>query len=339
MAEPIPPGWYADPGQPGTLRYWDGTAWTEQRASAPAPAAAAGETNGLAIASFVLSLAWAFGIGSVLAVIFGFKARSQIRTRNQSGEGLAVAGIVIGFLGLVPAAILLLLVVFGSFASITLDSVGGGETGSGTIETVSPSVTDFSRLEVGVSFDVQVRVGSEFGLVIRADDNVIDAVRASVNGETLTLGLDGNYRDITLEATVTVPRDALAFVGTSGAATVSGQDRLVSDVFVIEASGASRVVIGLDSNDLTVTASGASTVEATGSGDVVDGEASGSSSVLLGGFDATTVTANSSGASTMVVTASESLDATASGASKIRYGGEPSEITTDASGGSTIESE
>lgn len=27
-----PAGWYPDPGQPETQRYWDGTAWTEQRA-------------------------------------------------------------------------------------------------------------------------------------------------------------------------------------------------------------------------------------------------------------------------------------------------------------------
>ena len=30
-------GWYADPQQVGTLRYWDGQAWTDQRAPA-APA-------------------------------------------------------------------------------------------------------------------------------------------------------------------------------------------------------------------------------------------------------------------------------------------------------------
>lgn len=28
-------GWYEDPGQPGSQRYWDGTAWTEHRRPAP----------------------------------------------------------------------------------------------------------------------------------------------------------------------------------------------------------------------------------------------------------------------------------------------------------------
>jgi len=39
-----PAGWYADPEQPGSQRYWDGTAWTEHRspgAPVPPPAPAA----------------------------------------------------------------------------------------------------------------------------------------------------------------------------------------------------------------------------------------------------------------------------------------------------------
>jgi hypothetical protein len=59
--------------------------------------------NGMAIASLLLgALGWPFcGIGSVLAIVFGFIARDQIRRSNgyQSGAGMAVAGIILGFIG------------------------------------------------------------------------------------------------------------------------------------------------------------------------------------------------------------------------------------------------
>lgn len=56
--------------------------------------------NGLAIASLVCSIAGILflSIPSVLGVIFGFVARSQIRRSNgtQSGDGLALAGVIVG---------------------------------------------------------------------------------------------------------------------------------------------------------------------------------------------------------------------------------------------------
>lgn len=56
--------------------------------------------NGLAIASLVCACAgFLFIVPGVLGVIFGFIARSQIRQSGgtQGGDGLALAGIIVGF--------------------------------------------------------------------------------------------------------------------------------------------------------------------------------------------------------------------------------------------------
>ncbi|HWH34164.1 MAG TPA: DUF4190 domain-containing protein, partial [Acidimicrobiales bacterium] len=57
-------------------------------------------TNGLAIASLVLGILWIYWIGSVLALVFGYVAKTQIKQRNQAGNGLATAGIVLGWVGI-----------------------------------------------------------------------------------------------------------------------------------------------------------------------------------------------------------------------------------------------
>jgi len=61
--------------------------------------------NGLAVASLVCSIVTLFGLGSVLGIVFGFIARHQIRTSGgtQRGDGLALAGIIVGFATLVLA--------------------------------------------------------------------------------------------------------------------------------------------------------------------------------------------------------------------------------------------
>ena len=60
----------------------------------------------MALASFVLSMLWFFGIGSLLSVFFCLVARQQIGESEgaQRGEGLAVAGIVLGTIRLVWAS-------------------------------------------------------------------------------------------------------------------------------------------------------------------------------------------------------------------------------------------
>jgi hypothetical protein len=58
-------------------------------------------TNGLAIASPVLGIMWLWWLGSVLALVFGYVGKNQIdRSGGQeSGRGMAVAGIVLGWIG------------------------------------------------------------------------------------------------------------------------------------------------------------------------------------------------------------------------------------------------
>lgn len=68
------------------------------------------KTNGSAIASLVLSILGLFGIGSLLGIIFGHRARKEIRASRgyEGGEGLATAGIVIGWVTLVLFALALI---------------------------------------------------------------------------------------------------------------------------------------------------------------------------------------------------------------------------------------
>lgn len=68
----------------------------------PTPYTPAKQTNGLAVASLVASLVWFFWLGSIAAVVFGHVALGQIKKSNgtQSGEGMAIAGLVLGYLSL-----------------------------------------------------------------------------------------------------------------------------------------------------------------------------------------------------------------------------------------------
>ncbi|MFT5680188.1 MAG: hypothetical protein ACI8RZ_001094 [Myxococcota bacterium] len=66
------------------------------------------QNNSLAIISLILGLCGLFGllplIGSILAIILGHMARRQIAANpEQDGDGLALTGLLSGYIGLVLA--------------------------------------------------------------------------------------------------------------------------------------------------------------------------------------------------------------------------------------------
>lgn len=90
---------------------WDGTRWVPAPPRAPSPAGLLptaylppAPTNNLAIVSLVAGiLSWVLCpiIAAIVAVITGHVARGQIRTSGESGGGLALAGLILGYVHLV----------------------------------------------------------------------------------------------------------------------------------------------------------------------------------------------------------------------------------------------
>jgi uncharacterized membrane protein len=76
----------------------------------------AGETNGLAIASLFLAIIWLFGLGSIVAIFLGYVAMKDIRASGgrQSGWAIALAGVIVGIVGLASLGILLAFLVSSS---------------------------------------------------------------------------------------------------------------------------------------------------------------------------------------------------------------------------------
>jgi len=79
-------------------------------------------TNGMAVASMVLGIVWIYWIGSILALIFGYLARKQIDASDgtQQGRGMAIAGIVLGWVGV---GTLVITIVWVTIISLMSDSL------------------------------------------------------------------------------------------------------------------------------------------------------------------------------------------------------------------------
>jgi hypothetical protein len=97
--------------------------------AAPSGIVQYGATNGFAIASLVLGIVGLTSvplIPSVLALIFGYKGKRQIDRSGgaEQGRGLAVAGIILGWIG----TVVLLLLGLGAAFLIALNVSSSGGT-------------------------------------------------------------------------------------------------------------------------------------------------------------------------------------------------------------------
>lgn len=103
-----PPPYQGNYGQPYGQPY--GQAYAQQWPPGPQG------TNGMAIASLVLGIVWICGLGSILALVFGYMGKNQIDRSGgaEGGRGLAVAGIVLGWIGVALLAIFIVLSIIGA---------------------------------------------------------------------------------------------------------------------------------------------------------------------------------------------------------------------------------
>jgi hypothetical protein len=76
------------------------------------PVPAVPPTNGLAVGSLVCGIVEFFtlGLAAIPAVILGHMARSQIRRTGERGEGMAIAGLILGYLAIGGWALIIILI-------------------------------------------------------------------------------------------------------------------------------------------------------------------------------------------------------------------------------------
>ena len=216
---------------------------------------------------------------------------------------------------------------------------GEALTGSGNVVTREFDLSGFDQVEVTNAFEVEIRQGDAFSVIVRVDDNVEQYLDVVQQASTLRIGLkpisSGTVSATTLEAEVTMP--ALTGLELSGASDVSVADFKSTVPLYVEVSGASSLRGDIEAGGLRFDFSGASEVKLSGSGEDLVMDVSGASSADLADFPVADADIEVSGASSATVSVSGQLDLEVSGASRVRYRGNPTLGSVDASGGSSIE--
>jgi len=272
---------------------------------------------------------------------------SSRRFRQSDADTRAMSTLVI---------VLIIIIVVGVVAAVSLWWLW---VGSENLITKEMAFSEFSKVEVGWAFDVEIGQSASYSVIIIADEYVevsrtgedeyeraltFDYISVSKTGDTLRIGLELGYnyrtahtfRPLTLRAEITMPD--LYQLRLSGAThgTIEGFD--FSHELNLSLSGASSLdIVNVSTGDVAIELSGASNLDGNGIANNLLIIASGASHLELSDFPAHDANVILSGASHATVNLDGRLDADVSGGSHLLYTGEPTlgDITT--SGGSTVE--
>jgi hypothetical protein len=194
---------------------------------------------------------------------------------------------------------------------------------SGILVTEEYPFTDFSQLEIGL-FDVEVRQGEGYSVVLEMDKNLLDHVQVTQEGEILRIGLDPSesyqMENIHMRAEITMPTLTGLTIGLVDDGQVTGfqsGDDLRIDLSKSSLRGE------VHAGDLEITAEAGCTVDLSGSAANVTVKAAVDSDVNLSELECRGAAVTAEMGSQVTVYPTGRLDAVARNNSKVRYIGDP----------------
>jgi hypothetical protein len=142
--------------------------------------------DGFAVASLVLGILWIFWIGSILAVVFGHLSLRHAKREHRPAPGLAIAGLILGYIGVATLAIVIATAVAGA---------GSQSADTGIAAAPSPSLAASPAGGTPVASTAPAASSSPAVTKTHSRTQVVFTVTGSApNGADITYGSDSDNR-------------------------------------------------------------------------------------------------------------------------------------------------
>jgi hypothetical protein len=242
----------------------------------------------------------------------------------------------------------------GSAINQVVKGVSESLSGSGTLITQEVKVQEFSGIKVKGKFEVVIKEG-ECGLVITADDNLVDKIKVTYEGKIIVLDVEPTFTLMraTLKAELTLP--ALEYLKVTGISDVTSKEvpcvspmqvsvtgasklsgKIETEALELSISGASAAKIILLVNEFDAEVSGTSNLKLKGDVEHARIHVSGTSSIKADKLDVKELLIHAEGTSNSIITVNGKVKAKASGTSNINLCGDATVVEQKISGVASI---
>jgi len=213
------------------------------------------------------------------------------------------------------AALLSLALASTALSSCTSSALGTRIEGAGPYTSTERSVPDFKEISLAGGMKLDVRVGSGPRVVIHADENLHEYIKAEVDGDEL---------EIWFEQPISTKNEMLAEIEVP---SLKGLDIAGSSVMDVQ---------GLSGESFSIEVAGSGRGTFQGAVDRLEVDIAGSSNLDLFAVEAKEASIDIAGSGKVRVHAQEVLDVDVAGSGTVLYRGDP-KVTTDTAGSAKVE--
>ncbi|MGB7841613.1 MAG: head GIN domain-containing protein [Salinimicrobium sp.] len=198
--------------------------------------------------------------------------------------------------------------------------------GNGNMKTETRKVSNYDKIELEGSMNVELVAGTEGNLKVAAEENLLEYILTEVSGDELKISTEKGYNldpSGNNKITVTVPFKDLSRVSLTGSGDIRTRDRITAENFEIKITGSGDIKLPLQAKNVRASITGSGDIDLIGSAKDFDCKVTGSGDISAFDFKCENVDATVTGSGDIQVYASEELRAKIPGAGDIQYKGNP----------------
>lgn len=208
--------------------------------------------------------------------------------------------------------------------------------GSGKRISEQRKANEFKKIEIEGAFKIHLKQDSSLSIGLSGDDNLLKYISTSVEGDKLIIRTTKKNLCDADSIVINIGIHNLSEIKASGAVSISSTGKIKVTDLGIGLSGATKVNLDLDADNVVAEGSGVSELDLKGQAASMRIKASGVAKVKAFDFVVGEYTINTAGVGKCYINVLKTLNIHSAGASEIEYKGNPSTINNDKAGASKI---
>ena len=197
--------------------------------------------------------------------------------------------------------------------------------GNTNIKTEQRNLSGFTGIEVGGPFQVTVTQGTDYKVMVTADDNLLPYIETRQNGETLEISEKDNFNlrgTKGLQVMVQLPE--VRELTLAGSGLISATSTLKSNSKIgISLAGSGKIQAELDAPEISFDLGGSGTATLSGQTRKMNITIGGSGDCVAEALKSENCSVTIGGSGTAKVYASQTLDVSIGGSGNVLYAGQP----------------